>query len=181
MKANLKSPLIGVVIFLIACAAWFFHDSGKEELEKPQNQQTTVVTIKNAYLVEDKQGKKNWELTAETMEVDAVKQENNLTGVKGKLFLENGSIVNLSADKGVLYLKNKDVQLMGNVLVTTSQAEQLVAKELKFTNVDSLITATGEVVITKPGMVAKADKVTADRSFEQIKLMGNALVRKGGQ
>ena len=93
----------------------------------------------------------------------------------------NGNIVNISSDKGALHLKSKDVQLTGNVVVVTTQAEKLVAQDLRFTNVDSLITASGEVVITKPGVYAKADKAVADRGLEQIKLIGNALVRKGGE
>ena len=181
MKINLKSPLFGVVIFLLLCGAWFFYDNGVEKEAVQQAPETNLVTIKNAYLVEEKQGKKNWELTADTMQVDAVQQINNLTGVKGKLFLENGNIVNISSDKGALHLKSKDVQLTGNVVVVTTQAEKLVAQDLRFTNVDSLITASGEVVITKPGVYAKADKAVADRGLEQIKLIGNALVRKGGE
>ena len=157
------------------------YDSGPEEEIKPPATQATLVTIKNAHLVEEKLGKRNWELNADTMQADALQQVNNLTGVKGKLFLENGNIVDVTADKGVMYLKSKDITLSGNVLIITSQAEKLVAKDLKFTNLDNTIIATGDVVITKPGLLAQADQVITDRSLEKIKLIGKALVRKGGE
>ena len=157
------------------------YDSGPEKEIKPPATQATLVTIKNAQIVEEKLGKKNWELTVDTMQADALQQVNNLTGVKGKLFLENGNIVDVTADKGVMYLKSKDITLSGNVLIVTAQAEQLVAKDLKFTNLDNTIIATGDVVITKPGLLAQADQVITDRSLEKIKLIGKALVRKGGE
>ena len=171
--------LLAVVVFILLCVGWFLYE--KPEQPKP-SVAPVLPTINNARLEEKKVGGGlNWELNIDSMSVDAAKQKNILKGIKGKLYRADGSFVEVIAERGEINMLTKDIRLQDKVAVNSSRGEQLTAKELLFESAKELITATGDVVIKQKDTIAKADKAVTGKEMQQLKLIGNASIVKGGE
>lgn len=166
-------------IFLLAfaaiCAAWFYYEPTiKESVMKPP----ILPSVNNAELKEDKDGKRIWELDIDTVTMDPAAQVNIMKGVKGRFYRDNGDIINVQSEGGEIDLKTKNVKLTGNVTVISTTAEKLTADEIFWNNNDGQIIATGQAVLTRSDVIAKADKMVTDKKFVKSKLLGNASVVK---
>ena len=167
--------LIAIGVFLLVCLAWFLYKPApKEEVKRA----IALPTVANALLKEDKNGRRVWELSIEKMTLDVANQKNKLEGVRGKLFREDGSVVELTSKGGEYDLRSKNIALNGDVVVTTSVGEKLTADSLTLENAQNIIVATGKAVFTKDKTTARADKITTDTKLELVKLLGNAYVSK---
>lgn len=62
-----------------------------------------------------------------------------------------------------------------------SSGGEIAADELGWLQSEDSITASGSVRLTKDDVVATADKAVTDTGMEQLRLEGNAEVRKGVQ
>lgn len=171
--------LLAVVVFILLCVGWFLYE--KPEQPKP-SVAPVLPTINNARLEEKKVGGGlNWELNIDSMSVDAATQKNILKGIKGKLYRADGSFIEVIAERGEVNMLTKDIRLQDKVAVNSSRGEQLTAKELLFESSKELITATGDVVIKQKDTIAKADRAVTDKEMQQLKLIGNASIVKGGE
>ncbi len=176
---KLSKNVLGIGAFLILCLAWFMYESPPS---KDKEIPIVLPTINKAHLAEEKiGGGLNWELDIEEMSVDAVAQKNLLKGVKGKLYRPDGSFISVVAQQGEINMRTKDFLLKGAVEVVSSKGEKLNSKELLLDNQKELITARGDVVILNADTVAKADQAVTDKKFENIKLSGNASIKRGGE
>lgn len=172
----MNKKIIGfVLVFVALCAVWFYHEPApKESATKP----AILPSINNAELKEDKDGKRIWELNIDTVTMNPQEQVNILKGVKGRFYRDNGDIINVQSDGGEIDLKTKNVKLTGNVNVESTTKEKLTTDELIWSNSDEQVTAIGQAVLTRPDVIAKADKMITDKQFAKSKLIGNASVVK---
>lgn len=170
-----RKLIMVLVVFVLACAAWFYYEPApKDAMVKPP----VLPSINNAEFKEDKDGKRIWELTIDTVTMNPATQVNTLKGVKGRFYRDNGDIINVQSEGGEIDLKTKNVKLIGNVIVDSSTNEKLTADELEWKDTDGQVIAIGKAVLTRPDAIAKADKMITDKKFEKSKLLGNASVVK---
>lgn len=170
-----KKLIIALLVFLAICAAWFYYEPAPQDtVSKPE----VFPTINNAELKEDKDGKRIWELNIATVTMNPHTQVNTLQGVKGRFYRDNGDIINVQSEGGELDLKTKNIKLTGNVSVESTTKEKLTSDELLWNNSDEQVIAIGQAVLTRPDVVAKADKMITDKKFIKSKLLGNASVVK---
>ncbi len=137
--------------------------------------------IKNANFSEDKDGKRSWELAADQVEVDSGKNINILTGVKGKLYRADGTVVDVKAKGGIYNMTTKEVQLKGDVLAVYSGGGTLKCEEITWAPAGNSIVATGKVEIKNDRFEASGDKIETDRELIKMKITGNGMVQRGGQ
>lgn len=166
---------IFLLAFAVVCATWFYYEPAvKENVIKPP----VLPSVNNAELKEDKDGKRIWELNIDMVTMDPAAQVNIMQGVKGRFYRDNGDIINVQSDGGEIDLKTKNVKLTGNVTVISTTAEKLTADEIFWNNNDGQVVATGQAILTRPDVIAKADKMITDKKFIKSKLLGNASVVK---
>lgn len=170
-----RKLIISMLVFVVVCAAWFYYEP---ETKETQLKPPVLPSINNAELKEDKDGKRIWELNIDTVTMNPTAQVNTLKGVKGRFYRDNGDIINVNSDGGEIDLKTKNVKLIGNVVVNSSTNEKLTTDELVWNNSDEQVIATGKAVLTRPDVVAKADKMITNKKFSKSKLLGNASVVK---
>lgn len=148
-KVKKYSYIIIAAIFIIVCLVWFFQPTPV----LPPREDVPAVSrslVKDSIIGEDQNGRKSWEVTVETLAMDIATKNSNLTGIKGKFYMEDGRVIDLVADSGSIAMGTKDMHLNGNIVVTMNDdGSTLVSKELKWNNKDSILTAIGEVNLTK--------------------------------
>ena len=168
--------LAGLGIF-VGVMAWLFLGESKPT-EMPERKQANAV-VKDSVLKEEHDGKLIWEMHIDEMEYDKAEDKNFLRGVKGKLVREDGSVINITSERGEVTMAKKDVILQGKVVAIVSTGGQLNAEEVSWLKAGKTVNAKGKVKITKDDMVATADKASTDTDLTQIKLEGNAEAQKG--
>ncbi len=137
--------------------------------------------IKDSILTEDKKdGNRNWELTVDQIEIDISTKINTLTGVKGRLYREDGVVINVTSKGGLYNPQTRQVTLTGDVLASDSEGRTLKCQQITWLPGDNSITATGSVEFKKEGLLASGDKIETDRALDKIKITGNGVVKKEG-
>jgi|LSQX01.2.fsa_nt_gb LPS export ABC transporter protein LptC len=168
--------LLGLVVF------WLMQGSAPTAPPKPPGSTDEEnLRVLNSSLKEEKDGRLVWELQIGEMEYHRKTDKGTMKNVSGKWYREDGSVLSISSDGGELLLSKKDVRLKGNVRANLSSGGEIAADELGWLQSEDSITASGSVRLTKDDVVATADKAVTDTGMEQLRLEGNAEVRKGAQ
>jgi LPS export ABC transporter protein LptC len=110
--------------------------------------------------VEDKQGKKTWELEAESVHQYQEQNVMVLENVKLTFYTKEGRIIYLTAKQGKVYQDSKNVDLLGDVVLTSSDGYQLKTHSASYCHSEKI--------------VRTADPVEIDG--EQIQLTGRGML-----
>ncbi|MDR3348316.1 MAG: LPS export ABC transporter periplasmic protein LptC [Acidaminococcales bacterium] len=136
------------------------------------------IVMTGGRIAEEKDGKKIWEMTAETIEIDSKTGQNTLIGVKGRLYRQAGGAIDIAAGGGTYDPENAEIFLSGGVTAVYSEGWRLKCREIKWDSAKGLISARGDAEFTKDGLLVYGSEIQADRELTKIKVAGGGL-RKG--
>ncbi len=150
--------LIGGVV-LVSLRANLGARKASEAVEKVSTQGADM-QLKKIRFVEDKQGQKTWELEAES--VNQYQEQNILVleDVKLTFYAKEGRIIYLTGKQGKVYQDSKNVDLTGDVVLTSSDGYQLKTHSASYDH--------SEKVVRSPDLV--------EIDGEQIQLTGKGML-----
>ena len=172
-----------VIIILIGSLYYFFKDEPfhqKEATGTPKEEQATTMSYVGNSIIEEKDGKKVWELAAENIEIDANTKNIMLKNIKGTFYQDNGGKIDITAPVATMDSKTKDIVMSGKVRATSSDGATFVAEETHWSGQKQLFYGAGDVVVTKDDTVMSGDKIESDKNMIKIKVSGHAKILKGG-
>lgn len=140
----------------------------------------TILTYEGNTISEEKDGRKVWQITAETIEVDVDSSNVLVKNVKATFYQADGKNVVLTAPQATLDNKSRDISLQGNVNAVNSDGATFTAEQAAWISKQEHFTAKGKVRLTREDTVVTADQLDSDAKMEKIKVQGNARVLKGG-
>jgi len=124
----------------------------------------------------DPSGRVQWELRAESLQVDADQDEVRLTGVEGT-FLERGSpAVTFTAPRARFDVKTRDITLSGGVRARAGGSRSVDAREIRYVASRRLFIATGGVRLVQERMIVRADRLESDVALRRTRLTGHITV-----
>lgn len=169
-------------LFLLGCLYYFFREeTSAPEASRLQTTSKREISFEKTDLVEEKDGKRLWELSAEVAHVDETAKKIYLTNVKGTFYRDDGSSVTMIASKGVADTVSKEVFLEGEVsAVSASDGATFTAPQVRWAGELRWFFADGGVKLIKQGTVITGDKLESDVNMEKVKVRGNAKVVSGG-
>lgn len=181
-KKVILAVLAGLVVAGVIIA-WLMLGGNKPVTVKPGNGVNAQVnaSLKNSVLQREKDGKKLWEFTVEEVVNDKGKNKAYLKGIKGKIYRDDGSYIDISAEKGTAEINKNDFSLEGKVTAILNTGGELYADKITWNQTKELITASGNFKMHKDAYTATADNAETTSAFKNIKLKGNAKVEKGGE
>ncbi len=97
--------------------------------------------------VEDKHGQKTWELEAKSIQHFQDQNLMILEDVKVTVYLKEGRILTLTGKKGKVHQETKDMELMGDVLLTSSDGYRLKTHSLSYHHRDKIVKSSDPVEI----------------------------------
>lgn len=171
----------GALIILLGVFAWLFWGSA---IPDPSNKKAAGSQVgpkvTNSTLSRTENGKKVWEFTVG--EAESTDAGNTITfkDIKGKLYLNNGDVMDIIAPQGSAQLKGNDFALEGGVKASLAKGGSLAADKITWQQKDDVLTALGKVKIIHEDTMAKADQIITSSKLEKFKAKGHALVEKGG-
>lgn len=131
------------------------------------------VVVNNVHYTEDKDGKKQWEL--EALKAQYFK-EGDLTifeDVNLTLYAKNGRIYVIKGKNGKLMNETKDVEVNGNVTVTSEDGYKMNTESLKYTASGKQITTNDKVSLTGPKMDVEGIGLLIDMNRETVSVLKN--------
>ena len=170
------------VVLLLAGGVYYFVRPEPPLTEKPPTDTSSqILVMENNKLVEKKDGRLVWELEAKRILLEKATGQATLEGVQAILYREDGSKLTLQAQTGTLDNTNKSFRLTGGVAAAADDGSRLAADAIAWQQATALITASGKVRLEKADLVATANEAQTDRSFDKLRLTGNAVIVKGGK
>lgn len=120
--------------------------------------------MRRVRLVEKKGGHKEWELLARKAEFDKSENRINLEDIKATFYPLNRKPITISSKKGIVNDENKDIKLIGDVLIKSDDGYKLNTENLlwiaskRVLETDDLVKITGErFKITGSGLISNID------------------------
>jgi LPS export ABC transporter protein LptC len=175
---------MGIVLSLLAGMLYYFIKDEPiipkaDKQEAPSSSANTLSYI-GSTLVEEKDGKRQWELTADKIEVDPNTQNADLTGIKGTFYRENGGKIDMTAAHALVDSKTHDVVLDGDIKAVSSDGAAFAAPKARWVNGRQYIYGSGGVRLTRQDTVITGDELESDANLEKVKVSGNAHIIRGG-
>ncbi|SDF72423.1 LPS export ABC transporter periplasmic protein LptC [Sporolituus thermophilus] len=174
--------LIACLVLLLAGGLYYFNKD--EPLPQAPAQEVrsdpalNMVFTGNS-LVEEKDGKRLWELSAESIELDQKTKQVYLKNLKGVIYQENGGKVEITARQATLDTKTRDIVLTGDIRATSSEGAILTAPSVRYAMSDRRFYGWGGVTLARGDTVVTGEKFESDGDFAKVRVQGNARVRKG--
>ncbi|MCP4746154.1 MAG: LPS export ABC transporter periplasmic protein LptC [Desulfobacteraceae bacterium] len=102
----------------------FFHyreNLKRKRIPIPMETVKSLMYLSDVHQTATKDGKVQWELDANTAELEAGSGKMILKKPVVKFFLDDGDHVDLTAKEGILFTKSNDIQVQGNVQMQNSR------------------------------------------------------------
>ena len=187
--------IVGAIVITGVIIAWLML-GGEAPSNNPVQKESSGANakVRNSTLAREVDGKKVWEFTVEEVEQIKSSGEAVLKGVKGKIYREDGSVLEVVAGGGKVKNEAKDfelilvddgstdksVELNDKVVAVLSSGGKLTAESIRWQQTEDVITASGNVRLLKDDTLATGDKAVTSSAFERLKLEGHAEVQRGG-
>ncbi|MBI3813636.1 MAG: LPS export ABC transporter periplasmic protein LptC [Nitrospinae bacterium] len=164
---GLRWFLIAVVLLVTLLTAFYLI------LNRPGNGGYTPIEMakkgidlimRRVRLVEKKGGHKEWELLARKAEFDKSENKINLEDIKATFYPADRKPITISSKKGIVNNENKDINLIGDVLIKSDDGYKLNTENLlwiaskRVLETDDFVKITGErFKITGNGLISNID------------------------
>jgi len=175
---------IACTLLIIAGGLYYFN---REELPPPTPPQETkaevsaTITFAGSSIVEQQDGKKQWEVTAESVQMNPSTNKAQLTNFKAILYRADGSKLDLVGRQAELDTKTRDIDMSGDVkAVSSSDGAVFTAATARWAAKDRKFFGGGGITLTREDTVVTGERIEGDEQLERVKVMGNARVLKGG-
>jgi len=172
--------LVAILALLFVCLiVWVVKTTPDSPPEGKKFEPPTSMTYENNTIIEEVNGVRLWDVTAEKMNADFLTQNADMENVTAHFYKENGDSIELTADHGLYENVTKDIHVEGNVVVTTTEGAKLTSGKMDWFNENGVLVATDKVKITKDDMLAEGDRIESKDGFSKFLLKGHAHIVKG--
>jgi LPS export ABC transporter protein LptC len=126
-------------------------------------------------LSQTKDGKMQWQVNADQIQVGADKKMINLTNIRAEMY-DNGEQGNiqLTANQGQMDTTNKVMDLRGNITAVSDKGTEFVSSLAKWMANERRFIAEGNVQFRQKDITIMGEKLEADQNFTLIRVSGNA-------
>lgn len=146
-----------------------------------QSQTALNLTFSGSTIVEEEDGKKLWELSADTIEAAPTGNTIHLNKLTGIFYQEKDGKVEIVANRATLDMKTRNIFMQGNIKATNSDGAVFTAPEVWWSSDPKRFTGVGGVTFTRGNTTITGDKLETDDKMEKFKVYGNAKVVTGGK
>lgn len=174
----------GLVLVLTGIMYYFLRDeplTNTEPAASGPSGPAALLTFTGTSYIEEENGKRLWELTAEAIEADNANKRAYLHNIKGVFYQDNGGKIDLTAKEAVVCTDIKDIILEGDVKAVSSvDGAAFTAPKALWRGKDKRFQGSGGITLTKKDVVVTGEQIESDANMEKVVVKGKAKVIKGG-
>ncbi len=167
--------LLAVGISVIAVIAVFYqfrkNSAGPTIPVPPKAATKAIMALSQVHQTATKDGTVQWELDAAAAELETGTGRMVLEAPKVIFFLDDGTKVNLTAREGILYTRNNNIEMRGNVRVKNDRYT-LITDVLAYEHDHRLLQADAPVQIIGKDIELKAATMRYDLNTNQARFQG---------
>ena len=172
--AKIKTFLTAVLVLSLAAVFWFFlHSQNRSALRLPLPKAATdaIMALSHVRQTATKDGLIQWQLEADTAELEADTGKMVLRSPRIDFFMKDGGQVRMTAEKGVLNTHNNNMEVRGHVRLYNGRYT-LVTEQLAYEHELRIITARTPVQIDGQAIRLHAAAMTYDLKTDQARFNG---------
>ncbi len=155
-----------------------------EEAEKVPNISTDGADhrLEKIHVVEEKHGKKTWELEAKAIYQYQGQNILLLEDVKVIYYAKDGRSFTLSGDKGKVHQDSKDMELVGNVILTSTDGYRLKTQSMTYQHLSKQVRTPDPVEFEGEQIHLTGKGMLVDMEAKTFKVLSQAKTQwKGGR
>lgn len=176
---------IACTLLIIAGGLYYFNKPEtpspvKEVQEAKVDDAAANVTFAGSSIVEQLDGKKQWEITAETVQVNNSTKRAQFLNFKAIFYRQDGSKLDLVGRQAEYDTKTKDINMSGDFKATDSNGAVFTGAQGRWAAGERRFYGSGGITLTREDTVVTGDNIESDEHLEKVKVSGNARVLKGG-
>jgi LPS export ABC transporter protein LptC len=157
-------------------------DSGERESQAKMPHGEADMRLEKIRFVEDKHGRKTWELDAKAIQQYQGQNIILLEDVKVTFYGKDGRSFILSGNKGKVYQDSKDMELTGDVLLTSSDGYRLKTHSVSYQHANRKVTTSDPVEIEGKEIQVVGKGMQVDMEAKIIKILSQAKTQwRGGK
>jgi LPS export ABC transporter protein LptC len=186
-KAKIAILILILLIGGVVLGSLWMNFQGKRGSEEGESlakipQVDADMQLEKIRLVEDKHGKKTWELDAKTIQQYQDQNVILLEDVKVTFYTMDGRSFILSGNRGKIHQDSKNMELVGDVLLTSSDGYRLKTHSVSYLHADRKVTTSDPVEIESKEIQVVGTGMQVDMEAKTIKILKQAKTRwKGGK
>lgn len=183
-QRRLRSVLMIVIAVTIGTVVAVFmkdrHNADNGEPFLPGDQNKASISIGKVHHTATRNGKKEWSLVAESAHYIENEKRALFENLHVVFYMEDGSEVNLTADRGYLQTDSNDIQVEGDVLVDNGDY-RLETGALNYNHNLRQLHTDVQVNVYGGWFTLSADAVSVDLNTQQSEFKGNVkgVLREG--
>jgi LPS export ABC transporter protein LptC len=176
IKKKSKTVLFGFLIVTVILGGLFYiqrqHSTETGiKIPLPPGASTAILSLTGVHQTATKNGVLEWELKAETAELESKSGRMVLKAPKVLFYLADGGQVHLTAEQGVLDTKSNDIQVQGNVRVVEDRYT-LLTEQLDYKHAKRILRSDKPVHIFNQSADLKAAGMIYDLNTNQARFAG---------
>ncbi len=150
---------------------------GRKGAEEPEPIPKDTAADAKMYLekirfVEDKKGRKTWELEAKSIEQHEDQNSVDLNDVKVTVYTKEGRRFVITGERATVNQKSKDVKLSGNVTLTTSDGYRLRTESVAYHHEKKQIDTSDPVEMEGEGFRVQGQGMFVDIEARLFRILG---------
>lgn len=175
--------LIGGVVFVLL---WVNLQERRKALEKEENfsrisAEGVEQRLEKIRFVEEKEGKKTWELEAKAISQYQDQNIMVLEDVKVTYYSKDGRSFVITGDQGKVYQNSKDVELTGNILCTSSDGYRFKTHSISYQHSEKKMTTSDRIELEGEQLRLTGIGMWVDMESKSFKVLGDVKTQwKGG-
>jgi LPS export ABC transporter protein LptC len=169
--------LLGMIAASLIGVGWLFFKgrvTSQATVKLPSEAVRSLMKLAGVHQTATKNGAVQWELDAVTAELEAKSGRMVLDAPQVKFFLEDGTVVQVTAKTGILNTRSNDIQVRGNVKVLNDRYT-LATEALSYKHGDRKMETEVPVIITGGEMDLRADAMTYDLDNNTARFRGHVV------
>lgn len=172
---KLKLFIITVALLSLMAVGVVFYQyrqkQGRVVVPLPDSATKALMTLARIHQTATKEGRLQWELDAESAQLEVDSGRMVLQSPQVDFFLEDGSRVHLTAEKGILNTRNNNIQASGNVRIRNDRYT-LITDVLNYKHKRRILKTNDAVKIVGKAFDLRADSMTYNLTTNRAQFDG---------
>lgn len=165
--------MIGVTIAIVLVAFLRYRDNAdNSEPLLSDDQDKASISIGKVHHTATRDGKKEWSLVADSAHYMEKENRALFKNLEVVFYMDNGSDVSLTADRGYLQTESNDIQVDGNVLVNNG-TYRFETRSLTYFHKSRRLHTDDQVKVSSDWFTLYADAVSVDLNAQKSEFKGN--------